>query len=84
MSLQAFIEQIVNEVAAGAGKLAPQQQQSFLTWLGDHAKAMRSATLDDLSEKLSTWLSGFDPVGILWEYRLLLSEIEWWAGEEAL
>ena len=80
--MQEFIEQIVKEIVSGAGELDPVRRRMFLIWLGDHTSQVRCAGEDGyadcLAEKLSTWLGGMNAAGILWEYRLVIGEIEWW------
>jgi hypothetical protein len=82
--MQEFIEQIVKEIVSGAGELDPVRRRMFLIWLGDHTSQVRCAgdeeCADCMIEKLSTWLGTMNVAGILWEYRLVLGEIEWWCG----
>jgi hypothetical protein len=84
--MQKFIEQIVKEIVSGAGELDPVRRRMFLIWLGDHASQVRCAGddgyTDCLAEKLSAWLSAMSVAGVLWEYRLVVGEIEWWSGLE--
>jgi hypothetical protein len=84
--MQKFIEQIVEEIVSGAGELDPVRRRMFLIWLGDHASQVRCAGddgyADCLAEKLSAWLTAMSVAGALWEYRLVLGEIEWWSGLE--
>jgi hypothetical protein len=82
--MQKFIEQIVKEIVSGADELDPVRRRMFLIWLGDHASQVRCAGddgyTDCLAEKLSAWLSAMSVAGVLWEYRLMVGEIEWWSG----
>ena len=84
--MQEFIEQIVKEIVSGTGELDAVRRSMFLIWLGDHASQVRCAGeegyADCLAEKLFTWLGTLSVAGVLWEYRLVLSEIEWWSGLE--
>ena len=84
--MQEFIEQIVKEIVSGAGELDPVRRRMFLIWLGDHTSQVRCAGddgyADCLAEKLSTWLSSMGVAGVLWEFRLVIGEIEWWSGLE--
>ena len=84
--MQEMIEQIVHEIFSGAGELDPVRRRMFLIWLDDHTSQVR-CTGDDgyancLAEKLSTWLGGMSVAGVLWEYRLVIGEIEWWSELE--
>jgi len=84
--LQKTIEQIVHEIVSGAGELDPVRRRMFLIWLESHTSQVRCPGDDGydhcLAEKLSTWLGSMCVAGVLWEYRLLLGEIEWWSGLE--
>lgn len=84
--MQEFIEQIVKEIVSGAGELEPVRRRMFLIWLESHASQMR-CTGDDgyadcLAEKLTSWLSAMSVAGVLWEYRLVMGEVEWWSELE--
>jgi len=84
--MQEMIEQIVKEIVSGAGELDPVRRRMFLIWLGDHTSQVRCAGddgyADCLAEKLSTWLGAMSVAGVLWEYRMVLGEIEWWSELE--
>jgi hypothetical protein len=84
--MQEFIEQIVKEIVLGAGELDPVRRRMFLIWLESHTSQVR-CTGDDgyadcLTEKLINWLGALSVAGVLWEYRLVLGEIEWWSELE--
>jgi hypothetical protein len=84
--MQEFIEQIVKEIVSGAGELDPVRRRMFLIWLESHASQVRctggEGYVDCLTEKLTIWLGAMSVPGVLWEYRLVLGEIEWWSGLE--
>ena len=84
--MQEFIEQIVKEIISGAGELDTVRRRMFLIWLGDHTSQVRCAGdggyADCLAEKLSIWLGAMSVAGVLWEYRLVLGEVEWWSELE--
>ena len=84
--MQEMIEQIVHEIVSGAGELDPVRRSMFLIWLGDHTSQVRCAGDDRcagcLAEKLSPWLGAMSVAGVLWEYRLVIGEIEWWSELE--
>ena len=84
--MQEFIEQIVKEIVSGAGELDPVRRRMFLIWLESHTSQVRCAGDDGhagcLAVKLSTWLGAMSVAGVLWEYRLVLGEIEWWSELE--
>ena len=84
--MREFVEQVVQEIIAGVRELDSVWQHMFLEWLGHHASQVccidLDQSLDCLSEKLSVWLDPMSLVGILWEYRLIMGEIEWWKSLE--
>ena len=84
--MQEFIEQIVKEIVSGAGELDLVRRRMFLIWLESHASQVCCTGdvgyADCLAEKLSTWLGAMNVAGVLWEYRLVVGEIEWWSGLE--
>ena len=84
--MQEFIEQIVKEIVSGVGELDPVRRRMFLIWFESHTSQVRCAGddgyADCLTEKLSTWLHAMSVAGVLWEYRLVLGEIEWWSSLE--
>lgn len=84
--MQEFIEQIVKEIVSGADELDTVRRRMFLIWLGDHTSQVRCAGddgyADCLAEKLSPWLGAMSVAGVLWEYRLVLGEVEWWSELE--
>ena len=80
--MQDFIQQVVKEVVAGVRDLDPVRRRMFLVWLGNHASQLsgheEGTELECLAEELGAWFDTMSLVSILWEYRLLMSEIEWW------
>ena len=84
--MQEFIEQIVHEIVSGAGELDPVRRRMFLIWLESHTSQVRCAgddgDVDCLAEKLAPWLGAMSVAGVLWEYRLVVGEIEWWSELE--
>ena len=84
--MQEFIEQIVMEIVSGAGELDPVRRRMFLIWLESHTSQVGcrgdNGYAGCLTEKLTVWLGAMSVAGILWEYRLVLGEIEWWSELE--
>ena len=85
--MQKIIEQIVHEIISSVGELDHVRRRMFLIWLDDHTSQVRCTGDDDvyvdcLAEKLSIWLGAMSVAGVLWEYRLVLGEIEWWSELE--
>jgi hypothetical protein len=84
--MQDFVQQVVKEIVAGVRELDPVCRRMFLNWMGNHASQVRCVDEDPyqdcLAIKLSVWLDSMSMVGILWEYRLIMVEIEWWKNLE--
>ena len=80
--MREFIQQVVNEIVFGARNLDPVRRRIFFVWLGNHASELSGhegdTELECLAEKLTTWFDHMTLVSILWEYRTVMSEIEWW------
>jgi len=78
--MQVVIEQIVKEFLAGIAELDGARERLFLNWLSSHSHQVDCTSQDvSLPEALSRWLSALEPANLLWEYRLVLGEIEWCA-----
>jgi len=84
--MQEMIEQMVKEILSGIARLDPVRQQMFLIWLGDHTSQVRCAGQESLPaclvEKLMIWMNAMSLAGMLWEYRLVMDELEWWRDLE--
>lgn len=82
--MREFIQQVVCEIVIGVGELDPVRRRMFFVWLGNHASELKceeeEPELNVLAEKLTTWFDHMSLVSILWEYRTVISEIEWWRG----
>lgn len=81
--MQAVIAQIVQEFLDGVAELDETQKRLFLNWLASHSRQVDCAGLDEpvacLQDALPRWLGSLAPADLLWEYRLILHEIEWCA-----
>jgi hypothetical protein len=81
--MQAVIDQIVQEFLAGIAELDGARERLFLNWLSSHSGLVDCVGLDEpavcLQEALPRWLGTLDAACLLWEYRLVLHEIEWCA-----
>ena len=84
--MQEMIEQIVHEIVSGVGELDPVRRRMFLIWLESHTSQVscpgEEGYTECLAEKLSPWLGAMGVAGVLWEYRLVIGEIEWWSELE--
>ena len=75
--MQAVIKQIADEFLAGIAELDGMRKRVFLNWLSSHSA--QAVLTEDLPKSLFQWLGTLNPADLLWEYRLVLSEIEWCA-----
>ena len=84
--MQVVIDQIVREFLAGFAELDGARERLFLNWLSSHSGQVVCTGLDVpavcLQDALPRWLGTLGPAGLLWEYRLILQEIEWCATLE--
>jgi hypothetical protein len=84
--MQVVIDQIVREFLAGVSELDGARERLFLNWLSSHTKQVACTGLDVpaayLQKALPRWLGTLAPADLLWEYRLILQEIEWCAELE--
>lgn len=88
---QNFSEQIALDISMQAFRLEAVRLRLFLEWLNAHISQMDLAipnaqtledTKQDLKEectkRLRVWFAGMSQQGGLWEYHLILDEIQWW------
>lgn len=86
--MQILIDQIVTDISAQAGKLDEVRLRMFLRWLKIHSRkgAGSSQIYMDYTEgingyfklTLKRWVESLPIPGLLWEYHLILNEIDWW------
>jgi hypothetical protein len=81
---QVLIGQIVADISAQAAGLDELRLRMFMKWLKSHSSQVREAAqiqiedADCLQSGLKAWFGSLPLQGLLWEYRLLLTEIAWW------
>jgi len=87
--MQILIEQLISDISGQAARLDESRLQMFLTWLAAHSSLVKTGeqvevavpedgSLDDrLRIGLKGWFESLPLQGLLWEYRLLLEEIDW-------
>jgi hypothetical protein len=86
-----LIDQMASYICFQAGRLDEFRLEMFLNWLKSHSSAVRNAecagveTEDPctaytyiLKDGLKLWFEALPLSGLLWEYRLILTEIRWW------
>lgn len=90
--MQILIEQIVADISTGASRLGEVRLRLFLKWLRAHSSKVKEAEqahmeeaiqdqgmIDDrLKNGLKLWFESLPVPGLLWEYHLILDEINWW------
>jgi hypothetical protein len=90
--IQILIEQIVEDISNGASRLGEVRLRLFLKWLRAHSSKVKEAEqahmkeaiqdqgrIDDrLMNGLKLWFESLPIPGLLWEYHLILNEINWW------
>ena len=75
---QPLLSQIVADICAQVDVLEGPRQRGFLDLLQAHHQAGCPVSSDGLQSYLETWFKTLSPMGVVWEYRLLLDEISWW------
>ena len=90
--LQILIDQLASYVCSQAARLDELRLEMFMMWLKSHSSAVRNATSADpnhtriqvkketcgLKDSLKLWFKVLPVSGLIWEYRLILTEISWW------
>ena len=87
--MQILIEQLISDISGQAARLDEIRLQMFLTWLAAHSSQVKTgeqvevavpeagSIADRLRIGLKGWFESLPLQGLLWEYRLLLEEIDW-------
>ena len=90
--MQILIEQVVVDISNEAAQLGEIRLRLFLQWLSAHSSRVKEAqqshieeaiqdqgNIDDrLKNGLKLWFESLPIPGLLWEYHLILDEINWW------
>ena len=90
--MQILIEQVVVDISNEAARLGEIRLRLFLQWLSAHSSRVKEAqqshieeaiqgpgSIDDrLKNGLKLWFESLPIPGLLWEYHLILDEINWW------
>ena len=90
--MQVLIEQMVSDISNEASRLSDIRLRLFLQWLSAHSSKVKQAkqahieeaiqdqgSIDDrLKNGLKLWFESLPIPGLLWEYHLILDEINWW------
>lgn len=94
--MQILIEQLISDISGQAVRLDEIRLQMFLTWLAAHSSLVKTgeqvevampgagSITDRLKIGLKGWFESLPLRGLLWEYRLLLEEIDWLRGLDPL
>ena len=90
--MQVLIEQMVVDISNEASRLGDIRLRLLLQWLSAHSSKVKQAeqahieeaiqdqgSIDDrLKNGLKLWFESLPIPGLLWEYHLILDEINWW------
>ncbi len=90
--MQILIEQVVVDISNEAAQLGEIRLRLFLQWLSAHSSRVKESqqsyieeaiqdqgSIDDrLKNGLKLWFESLPIPGLLWEYHLILDEINWW------
>ena len=92
--MELSISQIAAQIVAQVTSLESVRQKSFLEWLQAHSSQaggvkqsrpeITTVTQNEesfearLKKALIIWFEFLPAAGVLWEYRLILSELAWW------
>jgi hypothetical protein len=92
--MQLSVSQIATQIVAQATSLNSVRRKLFLEWLQAHssrvgcversqfemtaANQQEESFWNHMKSALMTWFESLPAAGVLWEYRLILSELAWW------
>jgi hypothetical protein len=84
--IQILIDQMASDIARLSFQLESSRLLLFLEWLVSHSSKVQNngiIQLDDFNREqfkinLNAWFQSLPLNGLLWEYRLLVDEIDWW------
>lgn len=92
--MQVSVSQIATQIVAQAISLESSRKRLFLKWLQAHSSQaggvkqsrpeITTVTQNEesfearLKKALMIWFESLPTTGVLWEYRLILSELAWW------
>ena len=92
--MQLSISKIAAQIVAQATSLESVRQKSFLEWLQAHSSRVSyvdrcqaemtfanqhvESFWNHLKSVMMIWFESLPTAGVLWEYRLILSELAWW------
>lgn len=89
--MQNLIDQMVMYISFQAARLDEFRLQMFLKWLKSHNSAVRNLgriyletehpagdNNSCMQNSLKSWFESLPLSGLIWEYRLILTEIRWW------
>lgn len=98
--LDVVIEQMVSEIWARVHQLDDPRLEMFLDWLTMHSVEMKKTfgnflDMDHVALRgvviegqfrlaLKSWLQSIPVQGLLWEYKAVVAEIDWWRDLDPL
>ena len=86
--MQILIEQVVVDISNEAARLGEIRLRLFLQWLSAHSSRVKESQQSHIEDQgsiddrwkngLKLWFESLPIPGLLWEYHLILDEINWW------
>ena len=86
--MQLLVDRLASYICFQAARLDEIRLQMFMTWLKSHSSAVRNSSSNHedqvnnqecgLKESLMLWFGMLPLSALIWEYRLILTEIRWW------
>ena len=70
------VTEMVKEIQARCETLDPCRRYMFIEWLQAHNSRVKTAV--SVCEGLESWFESMQSESRRWEYRLIMSEIDWW------
>lgn len=75
---QRSVPEMVDAIQSRYETLDPRRKYMFIEWLQAHSGRVKTAV--DICEGLMAWLESMPYENLRWEFRLILTEIDWWSN----
>ena len=72
------VPEMVKHIQVRYEMLDLRRRYMFVEWL--HAHSSRVKTAVSICEGLTAWFEAMQPENLRWEFRLILTEIDWWSN----
>ena len=83
-----LVDRLASCICFQAARLDEIRLQMFMTWLKSHSSTVQNTLFNHadqvneqvcgLKKSLMLWFGMLPLSGLIWEYRLILTEIRWW------